>query len=676
MSTTPSSPFHAGEVAIQTQLGVAERMAQFGSRVVRDYLPDQHRQFYAQLPFLVAATVDAAGDPWVTLLEGLPGFASSPEPTQLDLLDVPAPDDPVAAGWVEGGAIGLLGIELHTRRRNRVNGVLTPGPNGLQLQVEHAFGNCPQYIQARGLHFAHPPGTQPCGEVHRGTRLDAACRTMIEESDTFFVGSYLDHADGRRSVDASHRGGKAGFVRVQGNRLSIPDFAGNLHFNTLGNFVLNPRGGFVFPDFRTGDLLQLCGRVVLDFDAEEVRYFQGAERLWHLDVERWVLRRGAMALRGDAGEMSMNSALTGSWAQTEARRRAEVRREQWRPYRIARIDDESAAVKSFWLEPEDGEGLVVFEAGQHLPVRAKVVPGEPPLERSYTLSVAPSDDRYRISVRKQGRFSAYLHERLRVGDRLEARAPRGQFTVDALAPRPLVLLSAGIGITPMLAMLRHVVYEGVRKRRIRRTWFVHGGRNAEERAFLAEVAQLADSAKGAVQVVQVLTEPDPDTREGVDFHARGRVDLALLKSVLPWDDYDFYLCGPPAFMQALYTGLRSLHVPESRIHAEAFGPAGLRRDTDARLAPASTETVPVVFAASGKEARWSPDRGSLLDLAESRGLNPPYSCRQGQCGSCSHALKSGVVTYREPPAGAVAPGQVLLCQAVPAAGSGPVVVEA
>jgi ferredoxin-NADP reductase/predicted pyridoxine 5'-phosphate oxidase superfamily flavin-nucleotide-binding protein len=676
MSIAPPSPFHAGEVAIQKQLGVDDRMAQFGSRVVRDFMPDQHRQFYAQLPVMVLATVDARGDPWASLLEAEPGFATSPEPTLLDFTVAPAASDPALAGWQAGASIGLLGIELHSRRRNRVNGTLRSGPQGLQLKVEHAFGNCPQYIQARGLRFAHAPGSQPVGEVRRGQALEAEAVALIEAADTFFVASYIDHADGKRAVDASHRGGKAGFVRVQGRRLSVPDFAGNLHFNTLGNFLTNPRAGLLFVDFSTGDVLQLCGRVVLDFEAEEVRFFQGAERLWHLDVERWVFRRGALALRGDAGQASMNSMLTGSWEETGLRLQAEQRREQWRPFRIARVVDESTVVKSFWLEPDDDAGLSLFEAGQHLPVRAALQPGAAPTERNYTLSVAPSDGAYRLSIRKQGLFSNFMHEHAKVGDRIEARAPRGSFTVDALQARPLVLISAGVGITPMLAMLRHVVYEGVRKRRIRPTWFIHGGRDERERGFFDEVAQVAGSTRGEVQVVHVLEEPGPGAREGVDFHARGRVTLGLLKSVLPFDEFDFYLCGPPPFMQGLYAGLRSLNVPDENIHAESFGPAGLRRDGALAPAAVSREAVPVLFAASGKDARWAPGSGSLLELAESVGLNPAHSCRQGMCGSCSHALTSGRVTYATPPASVVQPGQVLLCQALPAAGSGPLVVDA
>jgi len=677
MSTPAPSPFHAGKVAIQTQLGVAERMAQFGSRVVRDYLPEQHRTFYAQLPFLVVATVDDNGCPWASLLEGRPGFVHSPAPTRLDFNHGLSADDPAAVGWRDSSAVGILGIELHSRRRNRVNGVLGRNTQGrMQLEVEHAFGNCPQYIQARGIDFALEPGSQCASEYLQGEALTAEVEAFISAADTFFVASYLDHADGRRSVDASHRGGKPGFVRVLGQRLSIPDYAGNLHFNTLGNLLLNPRAGPLFVDFASGEVLQLSGRVALDFAAEELKFFQGAERLWHLDVERWVLRRGALALRGDAGWRSMNSDLTGSWEEAKSRMLVEGARERWRPFRIARIEAESSVVSSFWLEPEDGGGLALFEAGQHLPVRALINGEAAPTERTYTLSVAPSDGTYRLSIRKQGKFSNHLHTAVRVGDVIEAKVPRGGFTVDALQIRPLVLISAGVGITPMLAMLRHMVYEGVRKRRIRPTWFIHGSRNEQERGFAAEVAQIAEAARGAVTVVQVLDAPGEAAREGIDYQAKGRVDLSLLHSVLPFDDFDFYLCGPPPCMQALYAGLRGLHVPDTHIHAEAFAPAGLRRDSREPLLPVATQAVPVMFARSGKEARWNPDTGSLLDLADARGLAPAHACRQGMCGSCSHSVLSGTVTYAALPASAVEVGKLLLCQAMPAEGSGPLVVDA
>lgn len=675
---TNDGPFHAGEIAIQRRLGVAERMADFGRRVVRDHMPDQHRVFYAQLPFLAVATVDDRGRPWAGLLEGRPGFARSPEPRALDIARAPQADDPASEGWRDGAAIGLLGIELPTRRRNRVNGTLRAmAGDDWRLQVEHAFGNCPQYIQARGVDFAFEPGSGAASAVVRGRTLDDAANAMIRAAETCFVASYVEDADGRRAVDASHRGGKPGFVRVVGQRLTLPDFAGNLHFNTLGNLLLNPRAGLIFVDFASGDTLQVTGTASIDFDGDEVRHFQGAERMWHLDVVEWVLRRGALALRGDPGERSMNAALTGSWEETASRQRAEALRGHWRPYRIARIEDESSVVRSFWLEPADDGGSSLFEAGQHLPVRTRIDGAL--VQRAYTLSVAPADGVYRLSIRRKGRFSSHMHDAMRVGDMLEAQAPRGRFVVDARSRRPLVLLSAGIGITPMLAMLRQIVYEGLRTRRFRPTWFVHGARNLAERSFAAEVAELARRSDGAIRVVQALSEPEPepsaDASAGVDGARRGRVDIALLKSVLPFDDHDFYLCGPPAFMQTLYRDLRAMHVPDARIHAEAFGPAGLQRDVAVDEPPIATRPVAVRFSRSGMEARWTPGAGSLLELAESAGLSPAHACRQGLCGSCSHALQAGRVGYAETPPNPVGPGQVLLCRAFPAEDGGAVVID-
>ncbi|MGV2835748.1 pyridoxamine 5'-phosphate oxidase family protein, partial [Pseudomonas shirazensis] len=229
-SHDPGSPWHAGERALQEKAGVAERMAVFGQKVIRDYMPDQHRQFYQQLPFMIAASVDPQGRPWATLIEGADGFVSSPDPRQLRLTAKLAKDDPAAAGLAAGQAIGMLGIELHTRRRNRINGVIQTALAGqIDVQVEHAFGNCPQYIQLRDYRRVEG-GAQPREDA---TSLDAWATALIEAADTMFVASYVEHADGQRSVDVSHRGGRAGFVKVEGNRLTIPDYAGNLHFNTL-----------------------------------------------------------------------------------------------------------------------------------------------------------------------------------------------------------------------------------------------------------------------------------------------------------------------------------------------------------------------------------------------------------------------------------------------------------
>ena len=668
VSTEMPSPWHAGEITLQRGLGVAERMAIAGQKVIRDHMPDQHRIFFAQLPFLVAGAVDSAGDAWATLLTGAPGFAHSPDPRTLAFALARVATDPANAGLNDGDAIGLLGIELHSRRRNRMNGhVRRSSDAGFAVHVEHSFGNCPQYIQLRDWQMVDKPAAAP-GKMVRQDHLDAAACAMIAAADTFFVASYLD-GDAGRQVDASHRGGKPGFVRIEADgALTIPDFAGNLHFNTLGNFLLNPRAGLTFVDFASGDLLQMTGEAEVILEAPEIAAFQGAERLWRFRPRIVVRRPAALPLRWTFRDWSANSLMTGSWEDTASRLQAQALATQWRPFRVARIVDESAVIRSFHLEPADGAGITPHRAGQHLPIRL-AIPGEAkPVIRTYTLSTAPSDGAYRISVRRQGLASAFLHDQIGVGDIIEARAPAGDFTIDAAERRPAVLIGAGVGVTPMLAMLRHVVYEGLRTRRVRPTIFIQAARTRSERGFDAEIAELVARADGKVQLVRTLDDAEGAVA-GVDFDADGRVDIALLRQVLGFDDHDFYLCGPPPFMQSLYDGLRDLNIADSRIHAEAFGPASMRRRVDAVAAPAakpSAAPVPVAFAASAKEAHWAPGSGSLLDLAEARGLSPEFSCRGGSCGTCRTRIIAGAVAYETPPSASVGADEALICCAMPA----------
>jgi ferredoxin-NADP reductase len=293
--------------------------------------------------------------------------------------------------------------------------------------------------------------------------------------------------------------------------------------------------------------------------------------------------------------------------------------------------------------------------------------------RTYTLSAAPSDGIYRISVNRKGLVSTYLHDTVRPGDIIEARAPAGAFTIDAREARPAVLLAAGIGITPLLAMLRHVVYEGLRTRRIRPTWLIYSAHSKAERAFNNEIQSLLEASGGVVRLVRLLSDA-AGAVAGEDYEKQGRVDMALLSAVLPFNDYDFYLCGPPAFMQSVYDGLRGLSIADRRIHAEAFGAASLARADDAAAKsapsrPAAKSPVPVYFMQSGKEARWEPGDGTLLELAEARGLAPEFSCRLGNCGSCRTKVLSGAVAYTKVPTADVADDEALICCSVPAAGS-------
>jgi ferredoxin-NADP reductase/predicted pyridoxine 5'-phosphate oxidase superfamily flavin-nucleotide-binding protein len=672
------SPWHAGEQQLQAHVGVAERMEAFGRKVIRTWMPDQHREFYQQLPFLLFGAVDAQGRPWASVLEGAPGFAHSPDPEHLYFASQVAADDP--AQLRNGEPIGLLGIELHTRRRNRLNGhVGNLNAQGFAVSVDQAFGNCPQYIQLR--QFQRVPLTDPQTRPaeHRNA-LDDAATALIAGADTFFVASYVD-VDGQRAVDVSHRGGQAGFVLVDGNRLTIPDFAGNLHFNTLGNLLLNPKAGLLFIDFSTGDLLQLSGRTEILLDDPQIEAFQGAERLWTFEVETLVRRPAALALRWRFDGMSPTSLLTGNWTEAAARLQAQALGNQWRPLRVAKIEAESRSIRSIYLEPADGAGLPVFLAGQHLPLRF-TIDGEVHI-RTYSLSSAPSDGFYRISVKREGLISSHLHEQIRVGDVLQARAPQGHFTVAPLEHRPLVLLAAGVGITPLLSMLREVVYQGLRTRGIRPTLLLQSSRSLADQPFRQELDRLLETSGDSVRVLRLLSQPEADLQEGEDFDLPGRIDGRVLRNLLEADDFDqidFVLCGPGGFTQGLYDILRELDVRDAQIHAETFGPSTLKRQADPdaiviEQPPAATTSVPVVFERSAKEARWQPDGGSLLELAESRGLRPEFSCRGGSCGTCKARLVSGAVNYPQPPADIPEAGHVLICCAVPAQSPHPLVLD-
>lgn len=293
----PSSPWHRGEVAIQESVGMAGRMAELGPRVIRDHLTEQHRAFFPLLPFAVLGSVDGEGRPWATLREGAPGFLHAPDPFRLRVDGRREPDDPAEAGLEDGDGVALLGIELATRRRNRLNGVVErEGPEGFTIRVGQSFGNCPKYIRVRQEVFAQD-SREPRPAPVVSERLDAAARALVAASDTFFVASFVE-AEGAREVDVSHRGGRPGFVRIGADgSLTIPDYSGNRFFNTLGNLLANPRAGLVFPDFATGDLLQMGGGAQVVLDPAEAETIAGAERLWRFMPERVVFRAGALRLR-------------------------------------------------------------------------------------------------------------------------------------------------------------------------------------------------------------------------------------------------------------------------------------------------------------------------------------------------------------------------------------------
>jgi hypothetical protein len=310
------SPFHPGEQAIQEKLGGRERMEEFGRRVIREFLPEQHQQFYAQLSYFLVGTVDREGNPWASILVGEPGFISTPSDRTLHIAAQPLYGDPLADTLQVGNDIGFLGIELHTRRRNRVNGVVsTVTPDGFEVAVGQTFGNCPKYIQARQFDLRTFDSTE-AKPLQTFKTLGEAEREAIAAADTFFIATaYLDESAGAaKGVDVSHRGGNPGFVRVEGDILTVPDFTGNCHFNTFGNIEVNPRAGLLFIDFEQGNLLYLSGRAEVIWDGDpEIAAYAGAERLFKFHVEQGIRVEGSLPLTWSTPEYSRFLASTGPW---------------------------------------------------------------------------------------------------------------------------------------------------------------------------------------------------------------------------------------------------------------------------------------------------------------------------------------------------------------------------
>lgn len=342
----------------------------------------------------------------------------------------------------------------------------------------------------------------------------------------------------------------------------------------------------------------------------------------------------------------------------------------FRPLRLSSKTRESSNVISLVLEPADGRPLAAPLPGQFIALRLKPASSDiPVLIRSYSLSNEPSAERYRVSIKREphGAGGAYIDEKLQLGDVVDASAPRGNFTLVA-GDHPIVFLSAGIGVTPVLAML----YALSAAAASREVWWLYGTRNRREHPFADEANRLVKTlAHGHSHIRYSL--PDPQDRPGIDFDDRGRLDMHVLQKLDVPRDGDFYLCGPAAFMSDLTVGLTNLGVARSRIHTEAFGSdppitpgiaATPRRLPHMPPGPAGEGPL-VSFGRSGLNVRWGASFQNVLELAEACDIPVRWSCRTGVCHTCETGLLGGSVSYQPDPVDAPSQGNVLICCARP-----------
>ncbi len=337
----------------------------------------------------------------------------------------------------------------------------------------------------------------------------------------------------------------------------------------------------------------------------------------------------------------------------------------FRPLRVARVERESARVTSLTLESEDGSALPPALPGQFLVLRLQPAANMPVILRNYSMSGAPGAGAYRVSVKQElnGKGSSFLCTQVKRGDVLEVSAPRGSFTLQP-GDGPVVLLSAGIGATPVLAMLHALAVN----RSAREVWWLYGVRNAAEHPFAREVRALA-AALPHLRSFVAYSRPAPEDRLGEDYDAPGRLSLQVLQQLGVPSQADFYLCGPPPFLRSFAQDLTNWGVASWRLHQEIFGPEesvtpGISK-APARLPhPPAGGPGPgpmVSFARSGLDAPWSPAYQSLLEFAEACDVPVKWSCRTGVCHTCECALIGGSVRYDPEPLDAPADGNALIC---------------
>ena len=681
----PNNPFHIGEITLQQMEHMQDHVMSYAPQFIRShYMPDQHRLFYNDLPFLVVAIRDPhTGYMWSSLLENIHPrveddmtttttttssnkggmVATSPDPNTLFIHARPVVgdalehvfDDESTSSMTSSPStttidVGILGIQFETARRNRVNGRITihqndtgnhstknekqtpqeqEQPPPLIFKVDQSFGNCPQYIKPRKQWYrAEVPtlttttttdsavtttttdGTSSNTKMTH--RLSPRQMEWIETAETFFTATgYRNFNDLHHNTnvrygnDASHRGGPPGFVQVivgttdeteqepQHQEIVWTEFSGNNHFNSLGNLMVDARIGLCFPNFTDGGMLQITGTATVQMG--NLQQGQRQVRMSILAINEVPPR--SLPIRWPSDQTKKPSRDSGVIDQNKGESEADDENSS-ASLQVMKIVQESENVKSFYFQrpqpPSTKEALYTnskisvpslptFRAGEHLPIQLKrgscgVV------DRRYSISSSPmAHDYYRISVKRHahGKASTYLHDHIKVGDLIKAGSPGGGFTLENRAspspPKSIVLISAGIGITPLLSMLHELAsLEPQKEQQQTKIYWIHGARNGKEHPFQDEMKELQETfaSKHPPNTLQVHTlYSAPETNDTCDIV--GRVTVPYVQNVVPNlaadDDHTtVYMCGPLSFLADMETGLMDIGIDGKNIHYETF----------------------------------------------------------------------------------------------------------
>lgn len=583
------------------------REAQMNAQALSDSIPGGAMAFISKQTMAVFGSRDTRGNIWASLIFGPAGFLHAETDRRLFIQQantLSARGDPLWDNLINDPRVGMLLIELVTRRRLRINGDAHHLANGdWCIEVERAYANCPKYIQARRLHVPDMAASAVETNFREGRQLNTVQQAWITSADTFFVAS----AHPEQGLDASHRGGHPGFVRILSpHRLRIPDFVGNSMFNTLGNFVSYPHAGLVFPDFERSRILQLSGRPELRWDlADRSGETGGTARYWEFEIETWRESELPMRLEWQFIDYSPYIPVLKDSAKAAPL-----------PLRVQKTWHETARVKGFQLVTADGSSLPPFEPGAHLPVKVRDRSGKW-VERHYSLLSNPADSQYyRIGVLQQpdGRGgSLYLHESLKSGDILEALAPVNAFPMEPGAGHS-ILIAGGIGITPLLSMAHALRADG-------KSFELHySARWFSDLAFREDIERLVgphahfyasrESGSPQLELQRLLAHPAQDTH--------------------------VYVCGPRPLIVAVRELAETSGWAPEQIHFESFGAAASPDD----------HAITVNLARSGRSINV-PAGHSILDTLLEAGIDVPHDCKRGECSLCMTHVLAGEPEHRD-----------------------------
>ena len=597
------SLFHPGELAVQQRADESD-IAQRNGSVVKKHIINGALPFIAQQVMTVISSTDESNQIWTSVLLGQQGFICALDDQHIIINPqqmIAQPADPLWRNIEKNAQVGLVIIELSTRRRLRVNGNISLLDNGrYEVSVAQAYPNCPKYIQRRQPALSNDVLAYKTPKPQFGNALTPTQVELISNSDSFFVGSGVEH----HHNDASYRGGDPGFVSViNKHELLIPDYQGNSMFNTLGNFQSNPNAGLVFIDFVLNKLFQLTGTAeILWNQKDDTNSTGGTKRYWRFILKGWQETQLPEGINWTFFDYSPHNPKAESSTVLNLQ--------------VKDIVKQSEKIKVFRLTAKDGASLPAFEAGAHLPIDVKIS-AKNTVQRHYSIISSSHDNRfYDIAVRqeKQGRGgSNYLHSQLKIGDVLVAKSPANDFSLTSQGKHH-VLIAGGIGITPILAMLKVLSENG-------ESYELHYSvKTSADLAFKDEITRLT---KGEAHFY---------ITQGVNGN---RLNLPSLLATENKANH-VYVCGPLNMIEAIKDTAENNSWQPSHIHYESFGSSVQRKD----------KAIEVNLKKSGKVIVINP-KETILDGLLAAKIAVPFECKRGECGMCATDYTEGTVDHRD-----------------------------